>query len=440
MRFTVIFASLTLAALPAAGYIYHGVAVAPDGNNAWVVPIDSIVVYHTTDFGDSWTGSVPFTERWFFDVFFLDEMRGWICGMAGYIAYSSDGGATWQRVCLGGPKHAARIRMVDDQFGWAAGGDLVQLRTTDGGQTWEQIFLLIPPFPARDTAEFNGVWFVDHQYGWLVGGHWPQFDSASGDTLFTGGQGIIARNREGGRDSAWTVQRFDTVFDFYDVYFADTLHGWVCGGSDRTLRGVILHTTDGGQTWTEQPIPSGAGFLRAMRFTSPACGWVCGRNGTILHTTNGGQTWINQNSGIDTTLFDIDFADSLRGMVAGNSVVLFTTDGGQTWRRTLGLAESRPTLHFPNNRLQITVGRNPNAQGVLFRLTGVEGSYAIPIYDAAGCHVRTIPGYSRKDRTTVSWDGLNQYGQRVSPGLYLARLQSSAGTATVKFTYLPPEN
>uniref|UniRef100_A0A7V3PT29 Photosynthesis system II assembly factor Ycf48/Hcf136-like domain-containing protein n=1 Tax=candidate division WOR-3 bacterium TaxID=2052148 RepID=A0A7V3PT29_UNCW3 len=307
--------------------IYHGVATPVNTTDAWVVTIDTTAVFHSQDFGLIWDSiNIP-TIRDFFDVFFLTPDSGWTCGRSGDIWATTDGGNTWTRQNLGGPKHAARIRFIDGEFGWAAGGDIVQLRTTNGGMEWQQIFLPVPPFPVGDTAEFQGVWFVNHNYGWLVAGHWP-----SGDT-FLGGQGIIARTTNGG--DSWQIVHRDTTYDFYDVYFADHNTGWVVGGNDRNFQAVILHTTDGGISWVAQNVPEVAKFLRAVKFVTPNLGWACGRNGTIIHTTNGGNTWIVQSSNADSTLFDIDFANENNGMAAGNGITVATTDGGEHWHPVL---------------------------------------------------------------------------------------------------------
>ncbi|MEO0115399.1 MAG: hypothetical protein ABIK93_07985 [candidate division WOR-3 bacterium] len=45
------------------------------------------------------------------------------------------------------------------------------------------------------------------------------------------------------------MQKRDTIYDFFDVKFKDSLEGWVVGGNDSTMEGCVYHTTDGGQTW-----------------------------------------------------------------------------------------------------------------------------------------------------------------------------------------------
>ena len=116
----------------------------------------------------------------------------------------------------------------------------------------------------------------------------------------------------------------------YDVTFADLQHGWVVGercDSTPNWR-VVLRTTDGGQTWTEQILGSD-GFPCMVYFLNAEEGWISD-SPDLLHTTDGGDTWIH----IPTTrLFKkIQFVDSLHGWAATDLAYLcHTTDGGRTW-------------------------------------------------------------------------------------------------------------
>ena len=58
----------------------------------------------------------------------------------------------------------------------------------------------------------------------------------------------------------------------------------------RYVGSTIIHTIDGGATWTKQLVPSDADAqpLDALSFVSPAKGWVAGDGGDILKTTSGG--------------------------------------------------------------------------------------------------------------------------------------------------------
>ena len=78
--------------------------------------------------------------------------------------------------------------------------------------------------------------------------------------------------------------------DLHSVSFPTALDGWACG-----RRGTILHTSDGGETWTPQS--SGTTYtLSSVFFVDTRNGWAVGDGGTILHTVDGGENWKKQTS------------------------------------------------------------------------------------------------------------------------------------------------
>jgi photosystem II stability/assembly factor-like uncharacterized protein len=408
--------------------VYHGVAIAPNGLDAWVVNIDSVAIYHSPDFGTTWEPQTISTTRQLFGVFFIDEERGWTCGEIGAIHATTDGGLNWYRQNLGGPKFASRIQFLDTLHGFSSGGTAMLMFTTDGGQQWSSDFFPSPPFPS-DTVDFQGLSFVDPSTGWLVAGRYPE-----GDTFY-GGQGYIAKVIAGGDTFQHILQLKDTVYDFFDVDFADSMNGWVVGGEDIHDAGAVFHTTNGGTDWVQQTIPVGAHYLRAVDFVSPSQGWACGRNGTIVHTSDRGQTWESQFCIADTTLFDIQFVDSLRGMIAGNTIVLYTTDGGAQWVRGFGGVEESPRTAAPST-VGLVLSRNPVKRGVRFRASGLTHAYGISVYDAAGRRVRALRRHARGRSEQVEWDGCDASGQPVQSGLYVARLESGGRVATARFVFL----
>jgi len=150
--------------------------------------------------------------------------------------------------------------------------------------------------------------------------------------------------------------------------------------------GVVLKTTDGGQTWSETLLEQqGVADIRinAMAFPDQDTGYVVGRtqgNDAILFkTSNGGQSWTFSRLGtvkqIPTCIF---MADASTGWMGGStsldedeedangpSDLLATTDGGQTWQSQVRLAVSIFDIQF----LDKTTGWASGSKGSIYHTT-----------------------------------------------------------------------
>ncbi len=303
---------------------YHGVAV--QGSNIWVVAKDTSRsnVYYSPDFGNTWFERPIIRYDLYvplFDVEFVDAYTGWAVGYEGYIYQTYDAGQTWSLQAYGVSKFITRVKFLNEMVGWAACGDAIFARTSSGGNPPPNGW--ISGVAVMAQTELYGVAPLDSLTAFV----------AAGDAVNRGGQGYLSFTSDGGNH--WTTLMQDSVYDYFDVYFADEQHGWLVGGLDTDPYTPKLYiTTNGGMAWNEVALPQNAHTLRAITFVDRNRGWAVGERGTILHTTDGGQTWEVQNSGVSTVLFDVEFSDSLHGVAVGDSnVVLITTDGGATWRR-----------------------------------------------------------------------------------------------------------
>ena len=62
--------------------------------------------------------------------------------------------------------------------------------------------------------------------------------------------------------------------------------------------------------------------------------WVVGGRGLILHVTNKGQDFTMLPSGVQRTIYEIDFVDTQAGVAVGqDGLILKTIDGGKTWKQ-----------------------------------------------------------------------------------------------------------
>ncbi|MBY8964417.1 hypothetical protein KHP57_01770 [Algiphilus sp. NNCM1] len=98
-------------------------------------------------------------------------------------------------------------------------------------------------------------------------------------------------------------------------------------------RGIILRSLDGEQ-WTQVPSPVNV-MLNAVTFADDRHGWAVGHDASILHTADGGESWSVQaygSNGDGNPFMDVLFTDAATGYaVGGFGMFMVTEDGGRTW-------------------------------------------------------------------------------------------------------------
>lgn len=112
-------------------------------------------------------------------------------------------------------------------------------------------------------------------------------------------------------------------------------------------RGHIL-LSDDGDHWKQVESPVRA-TLTSVFFIDAENGWAVGHDDTILHTTDGGQTWTVQNyqPELEKPLLDVLFLDAQHGFAPG-AYGLFeqTSDGGSHWTMVNSPAILKDGLHL----------------------------------------------------------------------------------------------
>jgi len=138
-----------------------------------------------------------------------------------------------------------------------------------------------------------------------------------------GAVGTILHTTDGG--ATWTAQASGTTQDLWAVRFLDALHGWAVGT-------VMLWTADGGATWHQGIAASASNY--GVDFADGSHGWAVGTGGVVFRTVDGGQHWNWSSTPTTENLKDVDFPDVLHGWAVGaNGAVIRTTDGGATWTK-----------------------------------------------------------------------------------------------------------
>jgi photosystem II stability/assembly factor-like uncharacterized protein len=173
----------------------------------------------------------------------------------------------------------------------------------------------------------------------------PQQDSA--------GVYIYNQFMRWGLQAEYDLYTFGTT-TLYDLDFIDENTGWIVGTG-----GMIVKTTNGGQTWLyNNSNTSTSTQIYGVDFVNSTTGWAVAQNGIIRKTTDGGTTWNSQTSGQTVALFDISFVNDQLGLIVGASgKILRTTNGGTNWVNiTSGTTETLRELQFVDNLNAWTVG------------------------------------------------------------------------------------
>jgi photosystem II stability/assembly factor-like uncharacterized protein len=318
---------------------------APSASTA-VIVISPSELSHTTDAGLTWSPVIAPADNYsggLRAVRFVNSLAGWTVGQAGEILHTTNGGAQWSPQVSGTGLNLHDVTFADANDGWAVGGSsdwltgaasAVVLRTTDGGATW----LPVTNGVTGVSASLGGVAFANANDGWAVGGK---------DDLMDLSSGVVLHSTDGGQ--SWAQQTLpESDVQLNDVAFADALHGWAVGDVtdiDGNMALVILATKNGGATWTRQfsYLPPRVSNTSEAALYSVACADDLhavavgfGDNGPqILRTVNGGGKWtrVVQPALGYLELWDVVLADASHGWAVGGNYVIATTDGGVSWAR-----------------------------------------------------------------------------------------------------------
>lgn len=227
---------------------------------------------------------------------FLDEQVVATGGVGGEMGYSADGGRTWLIThSMAGCRYGMDI--LNPQVIWTCGGGTHVRKSVDGGRTWLMPAGFGDPRTIRGPCRSSS--FLDEKTGWLAnsnmfgtttdgGASWtlrplPALAQkiATIDTYLPGEgylldqEGVLFHTKDDGEHwqetsrLAWdSLELFPSAYQLAAMRFSDPDHGLIVVssspfGEDKPV--VAFHTSDGGQTWTSEPVPVLAGPIYLAR-------------------------------------------------------------------------------------------------------------------------------------------------------------------------------
>lgn len=248
-------------------------------------------------------------------VYFTSAGKGWVAGDSGFLASTTDGGRTWNRVDLGTDADINEIYFRNERNGYLVAGKKMFI-TSDAGDTWRETEIVRPGMLERGTPEFLSIRFADRRRGIIVGSVLNE-DERVIDSL-------VLRSEDGGE--TWERIIVPSKAELFHLHFDGSSRAWIVGDE-----GMILATTNGGSTWRQQRSGTKHALYNVF-FRNSRIGYVVGKGGTILRTEDGGNNWLSVANSFPETFMRVDFADANNGWIVGhNGTILRSGDQGRTW-------------------------------------------------------------------------------------------------------------
>jgi len=121
-----------------------------DETRGWMVG-DNGMVFISYNLGKHWELLSIGMYPPLYSVFFKNKQEGFAAGQGGTLLHTKDGGKTWRNLSLPTEKNLFKIKLTGD-YGVAAGDLGTILQTSNGGKTWKLLPLALRPPPP---------WFLD---------------------------------------------------------------------------------------------------------------------------------------------------------------------------------------------------------------------------------------------------------------------------------------
>jgi photosystem II stability/assembly factor-like uncharacterized protein len=309
-------------------------------------------ISRTTDGGETWSSERSGLTKTLNDVSFINSNIGMTTG-SNVIMRTTNGGTLWE-VATSPTTGIKKIIMTDTSSATVLGSQL--FRTTNLGDTWfslpspgntiynafqilnDNTIILVGNYgriyktedggatwiaqSSGTTADFKDVYFSDINNGTIIGTLRGQYVDV----------GIILRTTNGG--VTWSIQTLSNNSSLTAVYFTSRYNGWITSTS---YWNPLLRTTDGGTTWYTYPLNADAHYFLDISFSDQMNGIMAGRFGLVMITSDGGETWIDQTKIIARELKAVSIISSSEASAVQASAVAVGSNGAIIRCNSIGI-------------------------------------------------------------------------------------------------------
>ena len=344
-------------------------------------------IWKTTNGGDTWIKQFDKSTIYFRSVGFFDSLYG-IAGNLGtdefggqtdtnLIYRTTNGGVSWNPInnFIGTkPRGVCGISVVNDSVIYGVGrvrGPVYFLKSTDKGLTW------LTENMEQYAVDLMDIYFTSSDTGFIVGGNGNPNQNSNGIILYTSDAGNTWAN-------VFTSSQLGEWC--WKISFPSKNVGYVSLQRNVGSPVNFIKTTDGGQTWFEKQFTNFAYYVQGMGFANDTLGWAGGNSTyTTYETTDGGETWHDAGFGYRVNRFRM-LNDSV-GYAMGRTVYKFfsrtpTDIKTEVFGKSLGfeLKQNYPNPFNPTTVIEFSI-----PQG-----TEINSLVLLKIYDVLGNEVKTL--------------------------------------------------
>jgi len=377
-----------------------------DEDNGYIIGID--IFMKTTDGGKNWFYNPLLNKEILYDyrkVFFVNKNLGWIIcqdgsttdEFKGRIFHTEDGGKNWQLQKIEKFKWPMDLYFINERTGFVIGNKI--FKTTDGGNNWYSVY----------DSTGSSLFFINGDKGFAIVGN------------------NLICTEDGG--NTWSYKWNFGNNEIEDIYFYNKLKGWIATSSG------IYSTDDGGETWYLQTgedsyyindiyfIDENNGWAVGGIGPKLNDGWCVGGCGLILRTTDSGNTWEKLPEITNKALKRISFPCLSHGFIIGNDGIMLEYSRKKISEKNIFPEEPQITFHnFPN----------PFNEKTLFVLK-LGSEYYIEqfdIYNVLGQIIKSIISSKNRKKSIgysyIEWNGKDDNGITVQSGVYLCKIKLRA--------------
>ena len=290
-----------------------------------------------------WTWGDPVPQGETLNRVAFQGATGYAAGEDGTVLRSDDGGASWAGLSSGTITNLTLLQEVDPNT-VVVGGICTVRESTDGGLTFHR--LPVNEAEQNCATKIAAISFLNPTTGYV--------EQSDGSVLLTkdGGQTLEPK----------TSVPLNGAAPGRMLFVSPTVGFAIASGQSG---GKIYRTTDGAGSWTQ--VGSSGQPLYDMEFVSPMLAYAVGAAGTLLHSTDGGATWTPLPLALPAgaarpTLTQISCSDAEHCLIAtvptspGANVLVRSTDGGATGTLVSPSSQNLLSVAFSTASSAVAVG------------------------------------------------------------------------------------